>query len=83
MDLHQCLDPMIFGPGIYKKTLDATTQIFIAVNYLKLMSEKYVHFKTRQKHVARKFTTAEVTKSMKFENFFGVSQRYKQKFERN
>ena len=77
MDLHQCLDPMIFGPEIYKKRLGATTQIFIGINYLKLMSEKYVHFKTRQKHVARKFTTAEVTKSMKFENFFRVSQRYK------
>ena len=30
-------------------------QIFIAMDYLILMSEKYLHFRKRQKHVPRNF----------------------------
>ena len=40
---------------IYINSLRTTTQIFIAMEYLILMSEKYVHFRKRQKHVGRNF----------------------------
>ena len=52
---------------IYINRLSATTQIFIALDYLILMSEKYLCF--GKKHVARMF-------------FIRVSQRYIQKPER-
>ena len=35
--------------------LSTTTQIFIAIDYSILMSEKYFHFRKRQKHLARTF----------------------------
>ena len=46
------------------------------------MSEKYLHFRKRQKHVARKFFPHPVEiNGLFFESC--VFQRYKQKFERN
>ena len=36
--------------------LSTTTQIFKAVDYLILISEKYVRLRKRQKHVARIFS---------------------------
>ena len=35
--------------------LSLTMQIFIAMDYLMLMSEKYLHFRKRQNHVQRNF----------------------------
>ena len=39
----------------YINKLGTTTQIFIGMDYLILMSEKDLHFRKRQNHVARKF----------------------------
>ena len=62
-------------------------QIFIAMDYLILMSEKYLHFRKRKKNVARNFFSypVEVTGSMYLGNIFNlcVSQRYVQNSERN
>ena len=72
---------------MYINKLSTTTQIFIAMNYLIVMSEKYLHFRKRQKLVARKVSShpVEVTGSMYFGNFFElcVSQRYVLNLERN
>ena len=40
---------------IHINRLTLTMQILIAMDYLILMSEKYLHFTKRQKHVARNF----------------------------
>ena len=40
---------------IYIHRLSTTMQIFLAMNYLILMSEKYVHLRKRQKHIPRIF----------------------------
>ena len=40
---------------IYTNRLSTTTQIFITMDYLIFISEKYLHFRKRQKHVGRKF----------------------------
>ena len=40
---------------IYINRLSLTMQIFIAMDYLILMSEKYLHFRKQQKHVPRSF----------------------------
>ena len=40
---------------IYINRLSLTMQIFIAMDYLILMLEKYLHFRKRQKHVPRNF----------------------------
>ena len=46
-------------------------QIFIAMDYLILMSEKYLHFRKRQKHVPRNFShPVEVTGFMYLRNYF-------------
>ena len=39
----------------YIRRLSTTMQIFLAMNYLILMSEKFVHLRKRQKHVPRIF----------------------------
>ena len=62
-------------------------EIFIAMDYLILMSEKYLHFKKRQKHVPRNFflprkgNWIHVPSEISFE--LCVSQRSVQKLERN
>ena len=57
---------------IYINRLITTTQIFIAIDYLIMMSEKYLYFRKRKKHLARTFFThpIEVTGSMYFGNIF-------------
>ena len=46
-------------------------QIFIAMDYLILMSEKYLHFRKRQKHVPRNyFLPVEVTGFMFLRKYF-------------
>ena len=40
---------------VYINRLSTTTQIFIAMDYLILMSEKYHHFRKSQKHVLQKY----------------------------
>ena len=40
---------------IYINRLSTATQIFIAMDYLKLKSEKNLHFRKRQKHLAKTF----------------------------
>ena len=59
---------------IYINRLSTTTQIFMAMDYLIGMLEKYLHFKKRQKHGARKFFfhPGEVTGSMYFGNIFRI-----------
>ena len=61
--------PHHFRPEIYINRLGTTTQIFKAMDYLMLMSEKYPHFRKRQKFAASKFFPhpKEVTASMYFE----------------
>ena len=55
---------------IHMNRLNTATQILIAMDYLILLSEKYLHFRKRQKHVARKVFShpVEVTGSMYFRN---------------
>ena len=57
---------------IYINRLSTTTQILIAIDYFMLMSEKYFHFRKRQKHVAKTPFShpVEVTGSMYFGNIF-------------
>ena len=57
---------------IYINRLSTTTQIFIAMDYLIMMSEKYLYFRKRKKHLARTFFThpIEVTGFIHFENIF-------------
>ena len=57
---------------IYINRLSSTTQIFIAMDYLIMMSEKYLFFRNRKKHLARTFFTQprEITRSMYFGNIF-------------
>ena len=43
---------------IYINRLSLTMQLFIAMDCLILMSEKYLHFRKQQKHVLRKFFSA-------------------------
>ena len=59
---------------IYINRLSTTTQIFIAMDYLIMMSEKYLYFRKRKKHLARTFFThpIEVTGSMYFGNIFRI-----------
>ena len=57
---------------IYINRLSTTTQIFIAMDYLIMMSEKYLYFRKRKKHLARTFFPhpTEVTGFMYFGNIF-------------
>ena len=59
---------------IYINRLSTTTEIFIALDYLIMMSEKYLYFRKRKKHLARTFFThpIEVTGSMYFGNIFRI-----------
>ena len=59
---------------IYINRLSTTTQIFIAMDYLIMMSEKYLYFRKRKKHLTRTFFThpIEVTGSMYFGNIFRI-----------
>ena len=52
---------------IHINRLSTATQIFIALDYLIMMSEKYLYFRKRKKHLARAFLAhpIEVTGSMK------------------
>ena len=72
---------------IYINRLGTTTQIFEAVDYLILVSEKHSHFKKRQKHVARKFfpTPQKKLYPCTSEIFLElcVCKRYKLKLEKN
>ena len=36
---------------IYRNILNTTTQVFIAMDYLIIMSEKYLYFRKRKKHL--------------------------------
>ena len=58
----------------YINRLNTTTQIFIAIDYLIMMSEKYLYFRKRKKHLARTLFThpREVTGSMYFGNIFRI-----------
>ena len=71
----------------YINRLGTTTQIFEAVDYLILVSEKHPHFKKRQKHVARKFfpTPQKKLYPCTSEIFLELclSKRYKLKLEKN
>ena len=49
-NIHKYNDNII---EIYINRLSTTMLIFIAMDYLLLMSEKYVHFRKRQNHVLR------------------------------
>ena len=66
--------PNDLRPEMYINKLGTTTQIFIAMDYFILMSEKYLHFKKRQKNLARKLFSHLVvlTGSMFFENIFRI-----------
>ena len=55
---------------IYINKLSLTMLIFIAMDYLILMSEKYLHFRKRQKHVPRNFF------SPRRSNWIHVPQKY-------
>ena len=57
---------------IYINRLSTATQIFIAMDYLKLKSEKNLHFRKRQKHLAKTFFShpTKVIGSMHFGNIF-------------
>ena len=59
---------------IYINRLSTTTQIFIAMDYLITMSENYLYFRKRKKHLVRTFFThpIEVTGSMYFGNIFQI-----------
>ena len=59
---------------IYINRLSTTTQIFIAMDYLTMMSEKYLYFRKSKKHLIRTFFThyIEVTGSMYFRNIFRI-----------
>ena len=65
--------------------LSTTTQIFIAIDYLIMMSEKYLYFRKRKKYLARTFFPTPIFFSCNLENFFElyVFQKYVQKLERN
>ena len=65
-------------PEIYVNRLGTATKIFIAIDYLILRSEKYVHFRKRQKYVARNFFAHPVEVTSVIFSEFCVSQRYKQ-----
>ena len=65
-------------PEIYVNRLGTTTKIFIAMDYLILMLEKYVHFRKRQKYVARNFFAHPVEVTSVIFSEFCISQRYKQ-----
>ena len=52
--------------------LNTTTQFFIAIDYSTLISEKYYHFRKRQRHLAKTFFSqpVEVTGSMYFSDMY-------------
>ena len=54
--------------------LSTSTQIFIAMDYSIMMSERYFHFRKRQKNLAKTFFShpVEVTGSMSFGNIFQI-----------
>ena len=59
---------------IYINRLSTTTQIFIAMDYLIMMPERYFPFRKRQKHLGKTFFSysAEVTGSMNFGTIFRI-----------
>ena len=68
-------------------TLSLTMQIFMAMDYLILMSEKYLNFGKRENHVPRNFFSLSRSNwiHVPYEIFFElcVSQRFVQKHKRN
>ena len=56
------------------KRLSTTTQNFIAMDYLILMSEKHLHFRKKTKAFGKDifFHPAEVTRSMYIGNIFRI-----------
>ena len=52
--------------------LNTTTQFFIAIDYSTLISEKYYHFRKRQRHLAKTFFSqpVKVTGSMSFSDMY-------------
>ena len=63
---------------IYINRLSTTTQIFIAMDYSIIMSEKYFHSRKRQKNLTKTFFShpVEVTGSMNFRNIFRIMCTY-------
>ena len=59
---------------IYINKLSTTALSFIPMDYLIMMSEKYLFFRKRREHLARTFFThpVEVTGSMYFGNIFRI-----------
>ena len=59
---------------IYINRLSTTKQVFMAMDYSIMMSEKYFHFRKRQKNLAKTFFShpVEVTGSMNFGNIFRI-----------
>ena len=59
---------------IIANRLSTTTQILIAMDYFRLVSEKYFHFRKRQKHVAKTPFShpVEVNGSMYLGNIFRI-----------
>ena len=56
---------------IYLNRISLTMHIFIVMDYLIMMSEKYRHFRKRQKHVPRNyFLPVEVTGFMFLRKYF-------------
>ena len=66
--------PHDLRPEIYINSLGTTTQIFIAMNYLIPMSEKYLHFREKQNHVEMNYFShpVKVTGSMYSGNIFRI-----------
>ena len=67
---------------IYINRLSTTTQIFIAMDYLIMMSEKYLYFRKRKKHLARKFFTHPIEETLEMFFKLSVYQRYVQKLKK-
>ena len=53
---------------IYINRLSTTTQIFIAMDYLIMMSEKYLYFRKRKKHLVRAFLAHPIRSNWIHEN---------------
>ena len=60
---------------IYINRLSATTQIFIVMDYLIMMSEKYLYFRKRKKTFGKDifYSTHRSTGFMYFENIFSIT----------
>ena len=61
-------------PLIWRKPSSTNRSLIIAMDYLTMMSEKYLYFRKRKKHLAKTFFAhpIEVTRSMYFGNIFRI-----------